>query len=443
MIYRQFIGIIRLNTHADKVLIKFKPNYVITTKAINGLVRIEATKEQISQLPLTPKVLNSLREIARLYTTHYSTMIEGNKLNLDQIKTVLEHEGHFPDRERDESEVKGYYAALTQVEKWAASKTPLTENMIQTLHALVMGNGKTRIYTNNLKNWEFDEKAPQNFCPERATIAGRQGASEDTNFEVRPQLSKTNSSGCLCIKPTKYRDGQNVIRDSRTKAIVYMPPEAKDVKNLMQSMVEWINKNKNLPYPVIASIAHYQFATIHPYYDGNGRVARLLTTFILHLGGYDLKGLYSLEEYYAKNLGSYYDAISIGTSHNYYLGRAEADITKWLEYFIEGMAISFENVLKRMKESKSEGATDQSTLIRKLDPRQRKVLQLFLKSDTITSAQIGKLFGFKPRTSSALCASWVKDGFLKVADPSNKGRKYKLAKRFSQNLKEFLKNSRN
>ena len=81
---------------------------------------------------------------------------------------------------------------------------------------------------------------------------------------------------------------------------------------------------------------------IHPYYDGNGRTARLLTTLILHLGGYDLKGLYSLEEYYARNLGAYYEAISIGESHNYYMGRAEADVTKWIEYFVEGMAVAFE-----------------------------------------------------------------------------------------------------
>ena len=97
----------------------------------------------------------------------------------------------------------------------------------------------------------------------------------------------------------------------------------------------------------VAGIAHYQFATIHPYYDGNGRTARLLTTLILHLGGYDLKGLYSLEEYYARNLGAYYEALAIGSSHNYYQGRAEADITPWLEYFCEGVAESFENVRKR------------------------------------------------------------------------------------------------
>ena len=100
------------------------------------------------------------------------------------------------------------------------------------------------------------------------------------------------------VKPTPYRDGQNVIRDARSNRIVYMPPEAKDVPRLMKQLITWINHNDELPVPIHAGIAHYQYATIHPYYDGNGRTARLLTTRILHLGGYGLKGLYALEEYY-------------------------------------------------------------------------------------------------------------------------------------------------
>ena len=85
---------------------------------MNCLIRIEAAKQKILHLPLTPTVLSSLRETARLYTTHYSTMIEGNRLDPDQVEEVLKHHGHFPGRVREEHEIKGYYAALTQLEKW-------------------------------------------------------------------------------------------------------------------------------------------------------------------------------------------------------------------------------------------------------------------------------------------------------------------------------------
>ena len=101
--------------------IKFLPNYTITPSIVTNLMRIESAKEKISYLPLTPTVLSSLRETARLYTTHYSTMIEGNVLSPDQIQIVLKHEGHFPGRGRDEKEVRGYYTALGKVEQSAAA----------------------------------------------------------------------------------------------------------------------------------------------------------------------------------------------------------------------------------------------------------------------------------------------------------------------------------
>ena len=362
--------------------IKFSPRYLITPKIAGSLMRIEASREKVVHLPLTVAVLSSLRETARLHTTHYSTMIEGNRLDSDQTEVVIKHEGHFPGRERDECEVKGYYAALERVEQWAASGRSVTEKVIQTLHAFVMADGRTK------------------------------------------------------VAPTPYRDGQNVIRDGKTRGIVYMPPEAKDVPGLMGGMIQWISESKDLPCPLVAGIIHYQFATIHPYYDGNGRTARLLTTLLLHLGGYSLKGLYSLEEYYARDLGAYYDALNVGESHNYYMGRAEADITKWVEYFVNGVADSFENVMKSMAAADAKGSLDQSGLIRTLDPRQRKALSLFQEFETIASRQIGELFGVKPRTSAQICSAWVKSGFLEIVDPSNRGRKYRLARQYEELLKE-------
>ena len=231
------------------------------------------------------------------------------------------------------------------------------------------------------------------------------------------------------VTPTPYRDGQNVIRDSRDGKIVYLPPESKDVGALMKDFVKWIDtcQTEGLPCPLRAAIAHYQFATVHSYYDGNGRTARLLATLILYLGGYDLKGFYSLEEYYAKDLPAYYEALATGKSHNYYMGRAEADITSTVEYFCVGMATSFESVQARVKEAATAGTKDQSQLLRQLDARQRKTLSLFQDSDWITSTQIAKLFGLQSRTARDLCQKWIESGFLAVSDPSKKSRKYILA----------------
>jgi Fic family protein len=335
-------------------------------------MRIEAVKHAIEALPITPRVLASLRETARLFSTHYSTLIEGNLLTQEQVALVIRADRHFPGRERDQQEVRGYYAALDEVERLSKRRAPLTERAVQRLHALVMGTGKT-------------------------------GA-----------------------KASPYRDGQNVIKENRTKRIVYMPPEAKDVPALMASLIAWLNANEEIPVPLKAAIAHYQYATIHPYYDGNGRTARLLTTLILHLGGYGLKGLYALEEYYARDLKAYYDALTVGTSHNYYLGRAEADIAGWIAYFIDGVATSFEKVQAQATREASTGAADRSQVLRNLDSKQRKVLALFETSREVTAREIAGLFGFQQRAAAALCQRWVLAGFLVIADSSKRARKYRL-----------------
>lgn len=360
----------------------FAPKFNITSEIASALMRIEAAKQAVEDLPITPSVQATLRATARLFSTHYSTAIEGNRLTQEQVVQVIEHQGHFAGRERDEKEVLGYYAALEKVEQLAATRRVVTEKDIQTLHALVMGGGSTK------------------------------------------------------VKPTPYRDGQNVIRDARSKRIVYLPPESQDVPPLMMDLVSWLQaaEEQELPCPLRAGIAHYQFATIHPYYDGNGRTARLLTTLILHLGGYDLKGLYALEEYYARKLNAYYEALTLGPSHNYYLGRAEADITRWVAYFCDGTAASFESVRKRAQEAAAELAPDSSPWLRKLDPRQRRALELFLQSDTLTSRDLESLFGVSRRTARHILSRWVQDEFVVVLDPAKKSRKYGLAEAFQQLL---------
>ncbi|MDR3244477.1 MAG: Fic family protein [Elusimicrobiota bacterium] len=191
----------------------------------------------------------------------------------------------------------------------------------------------------------------------------------------------------------------------------------------MASLIDWLNENKsNIPIPILAAIAHYQFVTIHPYYDGNGRTARILTTLILHLNGYSLKGIYNLEEYYANDLQAYYLNLDLGQSHNYYFGRAIADITSWIEYFIAGMLDSFNKIEKHLETQK--GKADQFENLNAFDAKQKKILTLFENNDFITSKDIEQLFKFSPRTARQLAQQLAKTGFLQIADKSKKARKY-------------------
>jgi hypothetical protein len=87
-------------------------------------------------------VLAGLRETARLFSTHYSTMIEGNRLAREEVSSLIEQGRHFPGRERDEAEALGYYAAIERLERFAAQGGNVTDLQVRTLHALVMAGGK-------------------------------------------------------------------------------------------------------------------------------------------------------------------------------------------------------------------------------------------------------------------------------------------------------------
>ena len=255
----------------------WQPRYTLTPTIARGLMEIEGARAVVEHLSLPAAVQSELQRQARVRSTHYSTRIEGNRLTLAEADQVLRGQRvRLHGRERDVNEVRNYWNALLRVEEWAARRTDLTEDLIQRLHGLV-------------------ERGPR-------------------------------------ARPSPYRDGQNMIRDSESGAIVYLPPEAKDVPELMASLVQWVRtaEAEHLPPPLIAGLAHYQFVTIHPYYDGNGRTARLLATFLLRHGGYGLNGFFSLEEHHARDLAAYYNSLSVHPHHNYYEGRAAADLTPWL-----------------------------------------------------------------------------------------------------------------
>jgi len=189
----------------------WNPTYTINTKIARALMDIEAAKAVVENTYLPPSVEAELRHRARVRSTHYSTRIEGNRLSLKQAEEVIEQKKtHFHGRERDVKEVRNYWDALLKAEEWAAKGMELSEDLIKRLHAIV----------------EYGKRA----------------------------------------KASAYRDGQNVIHDSATGAIVYLPPEAKDVSRLMREMVMWMKRaqKEKIPAPVIASLLHYQFVTIHP-----------------------------------------------------------------------------------------------------------------------------------------------------------------------------------
>lgn len=357
----------------------WSPRFTLTPAIARGLMQIEAARALVEHTPLPPAAEAELRAHARVRAVHYSTFIEGNRLTMSQAKAAISDANlQIAGRERDVSEVRNYWNALLRVEDWAQKKKPLTEELIKRLHALV---------------------------------------------EVGPRA-----------KPTPYREGQNAIKNSSTGALIYLPPEAEDVPSLMASLVAWAAEaeRSGLPAPLIAGLVHYQFVTIHPYYDGNGRTARLLATFILHKGGYGLNGFFSLEEHHARDLPGYYQALTTHPHHNYYFGRSEADLTPWLEYFISTLAAVFEAVRLTAQKCAFEGRQAEPEELRRLDHRARVVLGLFAAKETVTAPQVAAELGLSERMARNLLTDWVRDGWLEVADPSRRARSYSLSAKYRQ-----------
>lgn len=329
-------------------------------------MEIEGAREVVDAIPLPARIEATLRRRAKISSAHFSTKIEQNTLSYAQVEEVENN----ANRSRDAStqEVRNYLRTLQWIHDHAAHKR-ITSQLFQQLHAMI---------------------------------------------EVRSQGRRP--------KQSPYRKVQNTVRDDRTGAIAYMPPEPKDVTRLANGLANWLNgAARSLPIPVVAAIAQYQLVTVHPWMDGNGRTSRAVDTFLLRKYGYDLKGFFSIEEQFDRDLGSYYDALQMNLHHNYYFGRNDPDLTPWLEFFLKNMAIVFQaakiEVLK--------GASPSAGIAR--DAACEAAFQHFATRE-FTLKRLEQKLGVSDRTARAHIARWRSNGKVSIVKFGRKNRSYQFAR---------------
>ncbi len=143
---------------------------------------------------------------------------------------------------------------------------------------------------------------------------------------------------------------------------------------MMQSLVDYMNKTDEVHPVLVAGIAQFQLVHIHPFLDGNGRTARLLSTLCLYRKGYDFKKLFTISEYYDRNRTDYYKAIQSVREN-------EMDMTAWLEYFTHGLSQQMEEI-KTLGESVIRA--DILAKKHKLPERQQKAVQYVLRYGELT-----------------------------------------------------------
>ena len=343
----------------------FEATFRYTHSMVKALTRIEAARSAIDLLPLPPDQVLLLRQQARQRATRNSTAIEGNTLNIREVGRVVAH----PERTKTdmEQEVRNYWRALDWIEEQLEGNRPLTEEFIRELHAIIIVRGH-----------------------------GRRGVRSD------------------------YRLGECPVVDSVTGSIDYGPPEPKDLPSLMKDMVQWINSPVALaiPAPLRAGLLAHRFVSIHPFSDGNGRMARALATTELWRAGYDMRGYLSLEEYYTANLNSYYQNLQMGLPVNYYEGRHNPDHTQWLEFFAGTMAEAGHSLQK--KAEALHPANLRSAPWERLRRIQQqllsKILLRFMDDDAnafvFSLSDLREWYGISAPTARDWVQSWRADNFI-------------------------------
>ncbi|MDP3987851.1 MAG: Fic family protein [Candidatus Levybacteria bacterium] len=274
----------------------YSPKFTITNKILKNIGIIEACKEVIDHAPLLPYYEKKFRDEALVRTVHFGTHIEGNELNLSQAEKVMAGED-VAARDRDIQEVINYREVIDYIGNVTRGLNfKLGENLIWHLHNLTV-----------------DKILP----PEKVGV---------------------------------YRKTQVVVKNSKTNEVSFIPPKAEEVESQISDFLAFYNSAQNQEiHPILKSgIVHYELVRIHPFLDGNGRVARALATLILFLDDYDIRKFFSLEEYFDSNASDYYEALQSVSKNN-------GDLTFWLEYFTQGLAIELSKIREKVERISIDG----------------------------------------------------------------------------------------
>ena len=299
----------------------FSPKYIITNKILINIGRIEAAKEVIENAPLVPFYEKKFQSDAVARTVHHGTHIEGNELNLDQTKRILEGEAVIA-HDRDIQEVINYRNVMLLLDELADKRGGDDLEMLTEIHRLTV-----------------DKIIPEE-------------------------------------KSGYFRKTQVIVKEEGTGKVVFNPPSWDKVESLLGEFIDWLNRaNTRAIHSILkAGIVHYILVSIHPFVEGNGRTARAFASLILLRDKYDIKKFFALEEHFDQDPGSYYQAFA---ETDKIAGNVfERDLTRWLEYFTEAVAVELtkikESVRKLSIDSKIKGKIGEQIA---LSERQMKLME--------------------------------------------------------------------
>jgi len=292
-----------------------------------------------------------------------SSRIEGTQTNIDDA--VQKQENIEAEKKDDWLEVHNYVEAMNQSIK-SLDKLPLSNRLLKQAHRTLMqgarGNRKT---------------------------------------------------------PGEFRKSQNWIGGASLRDAVFIPPHQDSVDDLMNDLEKFLhNENLAIPQLIKIGIAHYQFETIHPFLDGNGRIGRLLITLYLVSNDLLSKPTLYLSDFFEKHRSLYYDNLTRTRTHN--------DLVQWLKFFLEGMRATSENSIQTFKNI-IKLRSEVEIKIAKLGKKQeiaREFLQHLYSNPMVDSSDVVKLFNINISTALRLIDDFVKLKILKEITGQKRNRNF-------------------
>jgi Fic family protein len=363
----------------------------LTNEILKYITEIEKNRYKVSNVKLSPKVANRLRKNSKKKSSYASNKIEGNPLSEKQVDEVIESDGrkHFL---KPEQEVRNYFLALNYLEEKVKNKEAFSRQLVLDVQKLV-----------------------------------EKGASKE-----KIGLRGPMPPGVLFA-----------VYDSKTGTPDYIPPEYCDIPALLDELVQYVNTTDDHPL-IVAAIVHYQLVTIHPFEDGNGRTARLLSGYILDLNGYGFNGIGSLEEYFAYDIDEYYESIQMGLPALYYSGRENPPHPEiWINYFLR-MVLLYSNKVCDLQLSSRED--DVAGSISFLKGREKELLLLLIKNykGGFTPVEISRELSVTNKTVINRLSVLSKNGFVVPVLVKERIRSYKLSeftKEYEKEIVDIIENN--
>ena len=222
-------------------------------------------------------------------------------------------------------------------------------------------------------------------------------------------------------QPGEFRISQNWIGGSSLADAAFIPPHHEGVPELMGDLEKfWHNESVTVPHLIRLAISHYQFETIHPFLDGNGRIGRLLVPLYLVSNGLLAKPSLYLSDFFERNRGSYYDALT--------RVRVSGDLIHWVRFFLQGVTETstkgrdtFGKILALRTDVEQRILT-----LGKRVPNARATLNLLYRYPVISAADLEQQLGVSAPTAQALVKDLIRLGILVEITGQMRGRLYEF-----------------